>query len=318
MLIRRFIILALLFGYGFIAYGQQQAGVTITYFHNDATGTPVAASDEQGEVIWRKTYPPYGSELDDGGWLAQNNTIGYTGHRLDGDTGLVDMGARLYDLIIGRFLSMDPAPVDPGNLHTFNRYAYANNNPYKYIDPNGEASLLVNAFRRGFGHQDALQISGVSNTTMMVVGAAAGGTTVGAGAVATLGPVIALKEGVQMAFEQATGISVPVPSLRNMSKFVPKGPLWTSTKSKSAVENAFGHWKKHKSEFPEFQNSKQYVEGTKKFLNSPPKGALTKTRSNGDILIFDPKTNTLGVKDAAGAPRTMFRPKDGIDYWNKQ
>ena len=221
-MIRRFIILALLFGYGCFVYAQQQAGVTITYFHNNATGTPVAASDEQGEVIWRKTYRPYGSELDNGGWPAQNNTIGYTGHRLDSDTGLVDMGARLYDPIIGRFLSMDPALVDPGNLHTFNRYAYANNNPYKYIDPNGEASLLVNAFRRGFGHQDALQISGVSNTTMMVVGAAAGGTTVGAGAVATLGPVTALKEGVQMAFEQATGISVPVPSLRNMGKFFVK------------------------------------------------------------------------------------------------
>ncbi len=36
------------------------------------------------------------------------------------------------------------------------------------------------------------------------------------------------------------------------SSVVTKGPLWTSTKSKSAVENAFDHYKKHKSEFPEF------------------------------------------------------------------
>ncbi|MEZ5306391.1 MAG: hypothetical protein R2684_04515 [Pyrinomonadaceae bacterium] len=63
---------------------------------------------------------------------------------------------------------------------------------------------------------------------------------------------------------------------------VPKGALWTSTKSKSAVENAFGHYKKHIGEIPEFKNAKQYVEGTQKFLNSPPKGTLTKTRSNGD------------------------------------
>ena len=35
-------------------------------------------------------------------------------------------------------------------------------------------------------------------------------------------------------------------------------------KNKSAVENAFGHWKKHKSVFPEFKNAKQYVEGTQK------------------------------------------------------
>jgi pyocin large subunit-like protein len=37
-----------------------------------------------------------------------------------------------------------------------------------------------------------------------------------------------------------------------------KTPLWTSTESKSAVENAFEHWKKHGAEFPEFQNSNQY------------------------------------------------------------
>ena len=59
-------------------------------------------------------------------------------------------------------------------------------------------------------------------------------------------------------------------------------PLWTSTKSKTAVENAFGHWKKHGAEFPEFQNSKQYVEGVKSFFNNPPAGTMTKVRPNGD------------------------------------
>ncbi|MBG6576469.1 DUF637 domain-containing protein, partial [Pseudomonas aeruginosa] len=97
-----------------------------------------------------------------------------------------------------------------------------------------------------------------------------------------------------------------------------KNALWTSTKSKSAIENAFGHWQKHKGEFPEFKNAKQYVEGTQNFLSSPPPGTLTKTRPNGDTLLFDPKTNTFGVKDANGAPRTMFRPQDGINYWNRQ
>ena len=99
---------------------------------------------------------------------------------------------------------------------------------------------------------------------------------------------------------------------------VSKGPLWSSTKNKSAEENAFGHFKKHKSEFPEFQNAEQYIEGAKKFLNNPPKGTLTKTNSRGDTLRYDPNTNTFGVLSKDGAPRTMFRPNSGIDYWNRQ
>jgi len=82
--------------------------------------------------------------------------------------------------------------------------------------------------------------------------------------------------------------------------------------------SAFRHWKKHGAEFPEFQNSKQYVEGANSFFESPPDGTLTKVRPNGDKLFYNPANNTFGVQAADGAPRTMFRPADGINYWNKQ
>ena len=57
------------------------------------------------------------------------------------------MQARYYDPVIGRFYSNDPADVMEhiarGYLiHGFNRYTYANNNPYKYVDPDGEFGLL--------------------------------------------------------------------------------------------------------------------------------------------------------------------------------
>ena len=99
---------------------------------------------------------------------------------------------------------------------------------------------------------------------------------------------------------------------------VPKKPLWSSTKSKNAVENAFGHWKKHGAEFPEFQNSKQYVEGVQNFMNNPPKGTLFKPRANGDKLFYNPKSNIFGVQNIDGAPKTMFRPDAGLDYWKRQ
>ncbi|MCH4294721.1 RHS repeat-associated core domain-containing protein [Shewanella sp. 3B26] len=51
------------------------------------------------------------------------------------------MQARYYDPLIGRFYADDP--IGFRDVHSFNRYAYANNNPYKYVDPDGESSVLV-------------------------------------------------------------------------------------------------------------------------------------------------------------------------------
>jgi len=49
------------------------------------------------------------------------------------------MQARYYDPVIGRFYSNDPVGFTASNPMMFNRYAYANNNPYKYVDPDGMA-----------------------------------------------------------------------------------------------------------------------------------------------------------------------------------
>ena len=48
------------------------------------------------------------------------------------------MQARYYDPVIGRFYSNDP--IGYRDVHSFNRYAYANNNPYRYTDPTGMTS----------------------------------------------------------------------------------------------------------------------------------------------------------------------------------
>lgn len=53
------------------------------------------------------------------------------------------MGARYYNPMLGRFLSIDPIEPDENNLHSLNRYAYANNNPYKFVDPDGQAAETV-------------------------------------------------------------------------------------------------------------------------------------------------------------------------------
>ncbi len=118
------------------------AATTTTYYHNDLLGSPVAATDASGHVIWRESYRPYGERLTNDP-ASTGNDVWYTSRRQDADTGLVYMGARYYDPVAGRFVSKDPVGFDEGNIQSFNRYAYANDNPYKYVDPDGRVVVDV-------------------------------------------------------------------------------------------------------------------------------------------------------------------------------
>lgn len=100
---------------------------TTRYIHTDALRSPVAETDESGAVVKRRRYEAWGAPTD--GEYVQGP--GYTGHVTDTVTGLSYMQQRYYDPVAGRFLSTDPARSG------FNPYWYANNNPYKFIDPDG-------------------------------------------------------------------------------------------------------------------------------------------------------------------------------------
>lgn len=114
----------------------------ITYFHNDVSGSPMAATDESGNLLWKENYKPYGEKLNQSA-PSSSNAIGYHGKPYDDVTGLSYMGARYYDPVLGRFMGIDPVDFQADNLHSFNRYTYANNNPYKYVDPDGYYAFLI-------------------------------------------------------------------------------------------------------------------------------------------------------------------------------
>ena len=110
---------------------------TTTFIHTDRLGSPVARTNSTGRVESRRHYQPFGDTYE-----APSDDIGYTGHKYDNDLGLSYMQARYYDPVIGRFYSNDPVGtaefIAEGNIQGFNRYSYVNNNPYKYVDPDGE------------------------------------------------------------------------------------------------------------------------------------------------------------------------------------
>ncbi|CCG38159.1 RHS repeat-associated core domain-containing protein [Xanthomonas citri] len=120
---------------------------TIKFQHTDALGSPIAVTDTAGQVVERTDYQPYGSPIG-----KTVDGIGYTGHAMDGATGLTYMQQRYYDQDLGRFLSVDPVAADSVLAANFNRYWYANNNPYKFPDPDGRQSAADRYYGAAVGY----------------------------------------------------------------------------------------------------------------------------------------------------------------------
>jgi len=124
------------------AYG----GEVIFFYHTDPAGTPLAMTDSSGNVVWRGDYKPFGEEIEI--TPEPENKLKFVGKEKDKETGLLYFGARYMEGKIGRFISPDPVgAVDPRsgsinhknilNPQRLNYYAYGLNNPYRYIDPDG-------------------------------------------------------------------------------------------------------------------------------------------------------------------------------------
>ena len=116
------------------------------FFHVDALGSATAAFNEAGDLCWKQYYTPYGEQTNNSdasppvgcGLIGKDR--GFTGHTQD-ESGLTYMQQRYYDPTIGRFLSVDPVGVNAAVTTTYNRYMYANNNPYLFVDPDGRAAF---------------------------------------------------------------------------------------------------------------------------------------------------------------------------------
>lgn len=110
---------------------------TIAYQHTDSLGSIVAETAADRSIVKRNSYEPYGKA-----WNSTIDGTGYTGHVMDQATGLTYMQQRYYDPAIGRFLSTDTIPSATNDAGKFNRYWYAANNPYRFVDPDGRDNVL--------------------------------------------------------------------------------------------------------------------------------------------------------------------------------
>lgn len=117
---------------------------TIRFQHTDRLGSVVALFDQDGKMWESHSFDPFGKprKNPDVDVLSSTigsdyNTRGFTGHEHIDKAQIIHMNGRGYDYNLGRFLSVDPFIVDPGNSQAINPYSYILNNPLSGTDPTG-------------------------------------------------------------------------------------------------------------------------------------------------------------------------------------
>lgn len=124
--------------YGLDRISQSNTGGK-DYFLGDALESVRQLANTSGGIILSRNYEPYGTIY---GVMGNSNTAyGFTSEWTDG-TGLVNLRARYYSPMQGRFVSRDTWGGDYNNPVTLARWLYANGNPVLYTDPTGLKSTL--------------------------------------------------------------------------------------------------------------------------------------------------------------------------------
>jgi len=189
---------------------------TTQFYHPDHLGSSWIVTDPNGAIKESNEFHPFGTYHEaiefDPSFPDVNYT--FTGQEEDGEVGLYNYGARLYDPELGRFISPDSIVPDPGDLQALNRYSYCLNNPLIYVDPSGEYifGLAPLLFWTLVGSSMAMgALAGAANAQIeggsWVKGALIGAGTAGVASVASLGITNFLFPGVFIA-EQFAQMSV--------------------------------------------------------------------------------------------------------------
>ncbi|WP_430791339.1 RHS repeat-associated core domain-containing protein [Actinoplanes sp. G11-F43] len=106
---------------------------SLNWLFNDHQGTQQLTINAGTQAVTARRQTPYGGERGTNPmWVNKKSFVG-------GDqdtTGLINIGARRYDVLLGRFISVDPI-MDLADPQQWNGYNYANNGPITRSDPTG-------------------------------------------------------------------------------------------------------------------------------------------------------------------------------------
>jgi len=150
-------------------FNAADAAVTqgrLYYVHTDHLGTPQVMTDDNGNVVWRALYDPFGKATISVNTVELN--VRFPGQYYDRETGLHYNCFRYYDPEVGRYITSDPMGIINGA--DLNLFSYAGNDPINWVDPLGQlrsgrnARYFTNVTHHvingnlfdGFSHQDGV------------------------------------------------------------------------------------------------------------------------------------------------------------------
>ena len=130
-------------------FEKTSAAENLYYIHKDHLGSFNAVTETNWVKVDSVSFDPWGRRRNPADWTFDNMASGYlfdrgyTGHEHLDEFSLINMNGRVYDPLLGRFMSPDNYIQAPDYTQNFNRYSYAFNNPLIYTDPDGDVAFLV-------------------------------------------------------------------------------------------------------------------------------------------------------------------------------
>ena len=181
---------------------------TLYFVQKNFQGDIVALVNQNGNVVAKYVYDAWGNgkvcnasgtENTSSSFIGNINPFRYRGYYYDVETGLYYLQTRYYEPRAGRFLNADSVDyIAPDIIGGLNLYAYCNNNPVMYSDPEGTAAWW--------------EWAGLIAVSIIAIGAIVAGTilTGGAAAISTAGLIGSTLTGAGIGFLGGATASVVV------------------------------------------------------------------------------------------------------------
>ncbi|MCS6862740.1 MAG: RHS repeat-associated core domain-containing protein, partial [Abditibacteriales bacterium] len=124
--------------YGVNRVSRDVNGSSYEYYHSDGLGSTRQLTSDTQSITQTTTFDAFGNIESNAG--SSNNAYKYAGqwgYRNDGDDGLMHVGARYYDPLVGRFISADTWLGDITRPQSLNPYVYCEGDSVNHVDPTG-------------------------------------------------------------------------------------------------------------------------------------------------------------------------------------